>query len=105
MDQEIAASLARIEQRQAVYEVVANKMLSALDVHTEMLQAVMQAATADPGPSPVAEALTKILATMEETNRLLQHLPDAISATIREELQDDYEPAEGAFAGESDRDG
>ncbi len=40
---------------------------------------------------------------MQETNGLLQHLPEAISATIRDELEGGYEPAEGAFAGEGEQ--
>ena len=94
MDQDILAALARIEQRQIAYEAVAHQTFDTLAVHTEMLQAIMEAATADPGPSPVAEALKQILTAMQETTRLLQQLPEAIGATIREELQREGEEAE-----------
>ena len=110
MDQEALAVLARIEQRQTAYEAVAHQMLGTLAVHTEMLQAIMQAATAEPGPSPVADTLKQILLAMNATTAALEGLPEAIATTIREELQialeddPDMEPAEGAFDREGEGD-
>jgi hypothetical protein len=101
VDQEVAAGLARIEQRQAAYEVVAHRILGMLEVHNEKLDAILQAATVEPGPSPVADSLKQILVAMNATTAALQDLPEAIATTIREELQrdeeDEWEPAEGAF--------
>ncbi|MGI4796010.1 MAG: hypothetical protein ACRYG8_18485 [Janthinobacterium lividum] len=102
MDSELAAILNRIEQRQAVYERVAHELVSAIGVQTEMLTAVLKAATVDPGPSPVAEALQQIALGMRETNALLTQLPTMLATVIREEMtvdldDDDMEPAEGAF--------
>ena len=102
MDSELAATLDRIEQRQAAYERVAHELVSAIGVQTEMLTAILKAATVDPGPSPVAEALQQISLGMRETNALLTQLPDMLATVIREEmavdLDDvDMEPAEGAF--------
>ena len=102
MDSELAATLERIEQRQAVYERVAHELVSAIGVQTEMLTAILKAATIDPGPSPVAEALQQIALGMKETNALLIRLPDVLATVIREEMTVDLEdvemePAEGAF--------
>ena len=97
MDHEIAEALARIEQRQAAYEVVAHRLIGMLEVHNEKLDAILEAATVEPGPSPTAEILTQILATMQEQTALLQGLPDAIGDIIRDELEAEWEPAEGAF--------
>ena len=102
---EIAQALARIEQRQAAYEVVAHRRLGILEVHNEKLDAILAAATVEPGPSPTTEVLQQILATMRQQTALLEGLPEAISETIRDEMQREFEddleaemePAEGAF--------
>lgn len=51
-DQEVFAALARIEQRQAAYEQVAHSILGMMEVHNEKLDAILEAATVEPGPSP-----------------------------------------------------
>jgi len=91
MDSELAATLDRIEQRQAVYERVAHELVSAIGVQTEMLTAILKAATVDPGPSPVAEALQQIALGMQETNALLTQLPDVLATVIREEMTVDLD--------------
>ena len=103
MSDEVAIILARIEQCQAAYEVVAHRLLGILEVHNEKLDAILEAATIEPGPSPTTEVLTQILATIQRQTALLEGLPEAISETIRDEMQRDeeleveMEPAEGAF--------
>ena len=101
MDSELAAALARIEQRQAAYEVVAHRLIGMLEIHNEKLDAILEAATVEPGPSPTTEVLTQILAAMQLQTELLQGLPDAIGEIIREELDPDWEPAEEAFEREA----
>jgi len=91
MDSELAAILDRIEQRQAAYERVAHELVSAIGVQTEMLTAILKAATVDPGPSPVAEALQQISLGMRETNALLIQLPDMLATVIREEMTVDLD--------------
>lgn len=93
-DQEVLAVLARIEQRQAAYEQVAHSILDMLAVHNEKLDAILEAAMGEPGPSPVAEALAGILAATQEQTKLLSGLPAALAVTIREEMQRELE-AEG----------
>jgi hypothetical protein len=90
-DDEIATALARIEQRQAAYEVVAHRLIGMLEIHNEKLDAILEAATVEPGPSPTTEILSQMLATMQEQTALLRSLPDAISDTIREEMQRELE--------------
>ena len=102
MEAEIAAVLARIEQRQTMYEVVAHRLIGMLEVHNEKLDAILEAATIEPGPSPTTEVLKQILATMQQQAGLLEALPAAIGEIIRDELQQELdevemEPAEGAF--------
>ena len=106
MDSELAITLARIEQRQTAYERVAHEIVSAMTVHTEMLTAILQAATIDPGPSPVAEALQQIVLGLQQQTALLVDLPAMLASVIREEMtvdleDDETEPAEGAFEREA----
>ena len=106
MDSELAATLARIEQRQTAYERVTHEIVSAMTVHTEMLTAILQAATIDPGPSPVAEALQQIVLGLQQQTALLVELPTMLASVIREEMVvdlevDETEPAEGAFEREA----
>ena len=103
-DDTIPLALARIEQRQAAYEVVAHRILGILEVHSEKLDAILAAATVEAGPSPIAETLNQILLAMNATTAALEQLPEAIATTIRDGLQialeddPDMEPAEpGAF--------
>ena len=111
-DQEVLAILARIEQRQAVYEQVAHRLIGMMEVHNEKLDAILKAATVEPGPSPVAGALASILKATQEQVRLLSDLPSALAVTIREEMQRELEaegyeaePAEpGAFDDRDDDD-
>jgi len=90
----ILAALARIEERQAAYEVVAHRMLDMMAVHNEKLDAILEAATVAPGPSPVARALEALVAATEEQTKLLTSLPEVLAVAIREEMQRELE-AEG----------
>ena len=101
-DDDIASALARIEQRQAAYEIVAHRLIGILEVHSEKLDAILEAATVEPGPSPTTELLKQILATMQEQTALLQGLPDAITDVIRDELEGEWEAAESAFEQEEE---
>ena len=80
----LAVTLVRIEQRQHAYEVVARRILDTLEVHTKKLDAILEAATQDPGPSPVAETLQAILAAMHDQTAQLKTLPESLAATIRD---------------------
>jgi hypothetical protein len=87
----LLAAIARIEQRQTAYEQVAHRMLDILEVHTEKLDLILEAATQDPGPSRVADALAAILSSLREQESLLQDLTHTLAATIRDELQRDLD--------------
>ena len=56
-----------------------------------MLEQVLEAATVEPGPSPLAETMAAILASLQEQERLLTKLPSALAVTIRDELQRELE--------------
>jgi hypothetical protein len=84
---DLAAAVARIEGRQVAYEAVVRRVLDALEVHAEKLNAILEAATQEPGPSPVAEILTAILSSLREQESLLMDLPQALTAAMRDELR------------------
>ena len=71
-----------------------HRILGCLEIHNEKLDAILEAATVEPGPSPVAEALAALLTATQEQTRLLSDLPGALAVTIREEMQRELE-AEG----------
>jgi len=82
------AALARIEVRQQAYEVVASRILDTLQIHTEKLDAILEAATQSPGPSPVGETLGQILTALREQGALLEALPSSIAESLREMDED-----------------
>jgi hypothetical protein len=100
---EVLAAMRRIEERQGAFDQALRRVMGALDIHNEKLDAILAAATREPGPSPVAAMLAEILTTMQDQARLLEDLPGALAETIRDELAREadgveMEPAEpGAF--------
>ena len=88
---DLAAAVARIETRQAAYETVVNRVLSILEVHNEKLDAILEAATQEPGPSPVVETLTAILLSLRTQENLLLDLPQALTEALRGEFRRDLE--------------
>ena len=94
---ELLAAMRRIEERQAVFDQALRRVMGALEIHNEKLDAILAAATREPGPSPVAAMLAEILTTMQDQARLLEELPGALAETIRDELAREgveMEPAE-----------
>ena len=91
---EVLAAMKRIETRQDVFEQVLRRFMGALEIHNEKLDAILEAATREPGPSPVAAMLGDILISMQDQTRLLEELPGALAETIRDELAKEIE-AEG----------
>ena len=84
---DLVAAVARIEQRQTVHEQVARRVVDMLAIHNEKLDAILEAATREPGPSPVLGVLTEILESLREQESLLAELPDTLAETIRDEWQ------------------
>ncbi len=84
MERELVAVLARIEERQQAYETVARRILETLQVQTEKLDAILEAATQQPGPSPVADTLGQILTALREQSAVLEALPVSIAGAMRE---------------------
>jgi hypothetical protein len=84
---EMKAAMARIELRQTIHEQVAHRVIDILAIHNEKLDAILEAATREPGPSPVLGVLAEILESLREQESLLAELPGTLAETIRDELQ------------------
>ena len=100
---ELLAVAGRIERAQERFVAVADDMLTSLQVHTEKLDAILEAATKEPGPSPTAKMLKAIVAALEDQTVLLTALPAEFARTVREEMDRELEEeidAEGADAWE-----
>ena len=91
---ELLAAVKRIEERQGAFDHALRRVMGAMEIHNEKLDAILEAATREPGPSPVAAMLAEILSTMQDQARLLEELPGALAETIRDELAREIE-AEG----------
>ena len=84
---ELKAAVARIEVRQTVHDQVARQIIDILAIHNEKLDAILEAANQEPGPSPVLGVLAEILESLREQESLLAELPGTLAVTIRDELQ------------------
>jgi hypothetical protein len=82
---DLAATLARIERRQTIQERVALRVVDILAIHDEKLDAILEAATRESGPSPVVAVLTDILESLREQQSLLEELPGSLAEIIRDE--------------------
>lgn len=71
------ARLIRIEGLVKAIAEAQFTVMDRLDVQSEKLDAVLDAMTTEPGPSPVAEALQQILAELREQSILLRGLAGA----------------------------
>ena len=101
---DLLAVAGRIERAQERFVTVADNILTSLEAHTEKLDAILEAATKEPGPSPTAKLLKEIVASLNEQSEVLNALPAAFARTLREEMDRDLEEevdAEGTDAWES----
>lgn len=92
-DAGVVAALERIEARQVVYEQVMHRVIGMMAVHNEKLDAILNAASREPGPSSVAEVLGKILGSLQDQEQLLRELPEVLAAAIRGEFDQVIEAA------------
>jgi hypothetical protein len=106
---ELVATVARIEQRQMVHDQVALCVIDTLAIHDEKLDAILEAATREPGPSPLLGVLAEILKSLREQESLLAALPETLAETIRDEWRGELdaddpemEPAQGQFDNRTD---
>ena len=91
VDDDMATALlaiaGRLERAQERFATVAGDNLTTLEAHTEKLDAILEAATKEPGPSPTAKLLQEIVTALTAQSALLAALPDAFARTVRDELE------------------
>ncbi len=83
----IVALLEDMGRRQEAVEQALQRVVGMLVVHNEKLDAILEAASREAGPSPVVEALNGIAGALREQGDLLRELPTSLAETIRDELQ------------------
>ena len=71
---DLNARLDRVEASQGAFGEVLKALMDRMDVQSDKLDAVLDAVTADPGPSPLAQALEAILAELKAQSEVLRHL-------------------------------
>lgn len=81
------ALMERLERAQTAFVTVADRILGCLEIHNEKLDAILTAATDEPGPSPVVEALQEIAASLNRQEDLLLAIPQSLAEAVRIELQ------------------
>jgi hypothetical protein len=94
---ELVAAVRRVERRQTIHEQVVLRVVDMLAIHNEKLDAILEAATREPGPSPLLGVLEEILETLRAQESLLAALPETLAETIRDEWP-------GELDAEGDRD-
>lgn len=88
--------LERVERALERFDQVGHRIVGMLEVQTEMLTALLEAATKEPGPSPVVKALKDITEELQTQGDLLRDLPTTLASAIRDEMQREVEEeAEG----------
>ena len=73
-DGDLTARLDRIEANQGAFAEVLKVLMDRMDVQSEKLDAVLDAVTAEPGPSPLTQALEAILAELKAQSEMLHRL-------------------------------
>lgn len=89
-----------MEQRIATLELVMQRMIGILEIHGHKLDAILDAATAESGPSETGDLLRQIVTALEEQTETLALMPQVLGQVIRRELTDmdgeEMEMEEGA---------
>ena len=102
---ETVDAIGRLTRAIERFEIVGERIVGMLEVHNEKLDAILDAATQEAGPSLVAMALEQIVAALRDQEQLLLAIPAALAQTVREEMQrelvEEHE-AEGEDAYEPD---
>jgi hypothetical protein len=103
-ESEIRAALARVEQRQAAYELVAHRIIERLEVQSAQLERLIEAASSVPENSPVATALLELARAMGEHTAAIEALPETLGGLISERVEaalyeEGYDPEQPARVG------
>ncbi|RYJ02164.1 MAG: hypothetical protein EON47_08375 [Acetobacteraceae bacterium] len=87
MSDAITAELARLRDTVETLTQGLRMMVETQGTHTEMLQAILEAATEEAGESPLPGLLTQIVERLDEQTGILHRIEAAASATPVDETQ------------------
>ena len=89
MSDQIAAELARLRESVETLTQGLRMMVETQGTHTEMLRAIMEAATEEAGESPLPGLLTQIVERLDEQTGILHRIETAASGGPVDEAQDE----------------
>lgn len=93
MSDQIIAELARLRDTVETLTQGLRMMVETQATHTEMLQAILEAATEEAGESPLPGLLTQIVERLDEQTGILHRIEAAASGGLVEDAQDDEDHA------------
>lgn len=96
MSDAITAELARLRDTVETLTQRLRMMVETQATHTEMLQAILEAATEEAGESPLPGLLTQIVERLDEQTGILHRIEAAASGGPVDELQDENEDEDRA---------
>ena len=83
---DMATAVQRVLNNQSAIMYSLRSILDVQEVHGAKLDAIMEAATVEAGPSPLTEALERIATNMRQNTRILEELPEKLAAMIADEI-------------------
>ena len=83
---DMATAVQRVLNNQSAIMYSLRSILDVQEIHGAKLDAIMEAATVEAGPSPVATALESLAANMRQNTRTLEELPEKLAAMIADEI-------------------
>ncbi|NHN89847.1 hypothetical protein [Acetobacter conturbans] len=98
----LRAEMREMREAQERFVVVGERIITMLSVINDKADLLIEAATKEPGPSPVAKMLEAILAALAEQHATLSRLPAELAAAIHEDEDAESEPADPAAWHEPD---
>jgi predicted transcriptional regulator len=95
MSDEVAAELARLRDTVETLTQGLRMMVETQATHTEMLRAILEAATEEAGESPLPGLLTQIVDRLDEQTALLHRIEAAGGGGLASNAQDEDEDRAG----------
>ena len=91
MSDAVADQLARLRETVETLTQGLRMMVETQGTHTEMLRAILEAATEEAGESPLPALLTQIVERLDEQTGILLRIEAAASGSPADELRDENE--------------
>ncbi|MBS0984260.1 hypothetical protein [Gluconobacter cerinus] len=92
----IRAEMREMREAQERFVLVGERIITMLSVVNDKTDLLIEAATKEPGPSPVAKMLEAVLEALREQQAILSRLPAELAAAIHDDEEEQSEPANHA---------